>query len=255
MSLNFQQIQHEFTACLRDPQRTALPHNVPPQRMQIYRDLFYNNIEGFLAQGFPLLQRILTQKELWHPLVRKFFADHACTSPYFVDIPEAFVSHLMAVCDLPSPYPPYMAELAHYEWLEMVLDISAEAVDENRIDRDGDPLHGIPVLNPVRRLAQYQWPVTTIGVGHEPSEPLPAALLLLLFRDAAFRVHFIEINALTALLLEQLATTPTLTGAEQLQALCGKMPHIDAGQIRHFGAALLEDLQARGCILGTARTS
>ncbi|HNF09655.1 MAG TPA: DNA-binding domain-containing protein, partial [Pseudomonadales bacterium] len=79
MSLNFQQIQHEFTACLRDPQRTALPHNVPPQRMQIYRDLFYNNIEGFLAQGFPLLQRILTQKELWHPLVHTFFASHACT--------------------------------------------------------------------------------------------------------------------------------------------------------------------------------
>lgn len=255
MTADFQAIQHHFTAYLRNPDGVAPPGGIEPRRLKIYRDLFYNNVAGFLAQGFPVIHRILTAKSLWHPLAKAFFASHPCNSPYFADIPGEFVRYVSAIDASDSPYPPYLAELAHYEWLEMVLDISTDSVDAALIDPGGDLLKGAPVINPVHRLVQYQWPVTTIGTDHEPEEPLPAPLHLLLFRDPDFRIHFIEINEPSHLLLARLAAEPGLTGEQHLGALSRQLPQIDQQQLFHFGAQLLADFLQRGCILGTAKQS
>lgn len=260
MTADFQSIQHHFTAYLRNPDAATPPGGIEPRRLKIYRDLFYNNVAGFLAQGFPVIHQILTGKSLWHPLAKAFFASHPCNSPYFADIPGEFVRYVSAI-DVSAinasdfRYPPYLAELAHYEWLEMVLDISTDSVDDTLINAEGDLLKGAPVINPVHRLVQYQWPVTTISADHEPAEPLPAPLRLLLFRDLDFRVHFIEINEPSHLLLAQLAAEPGLTGEQHLWALSRKIPQIDQQQLFHFGAQLLADFLQRGCILGTAKQS
>jgi hypothetical protein len=254
VTADFQSIQHNFTAYLRSPDDNPPPGGIEQRRLHIYRDLFYNNVAGFLAQGFPVLHQILTAKSLWHPLARAFFSSHSCSSPYFADIPGEFARFVSTFNPSNSPYPPYLAELAHYEWLEMVLDISTDSVDGALIDPAGDLLKGAPVINPVHRLVQYQWPVTTISADHEPAEPLPTPMCLLLFRDLDFRVHFIEINEPTHLLLAQLASEPGLTGEQYLCALSRKMPHIDPQQLFHFGAELLADFLQRGCILGAAKT-
>lgn len=252
MSQDFQAIQHSFTAYLRDPEGNLPPVGIAPRRLKVYRDLFYNNVAGFLAQGFPVIHQILTGKSLWQPLARAFFASHSCSSPYFSDIPGEFVRYVSTFNASDSPYPPYLAELAHYEWLEMVLDISTDSVDDALIDLEGDLLKGTPVMNPIHRLVEYQWPVTTISPDHEPAEPLPTPSRLLLFRNLDFRVHFIEINEPTHLLLAQLVDDPTLTGEQHLALLSRKIPQIDPQQLVHFGSELMADFRKRGCILGTA---
>ena len=43
----FQHTQIEFAAHLRHPQLNAAPANIEDRRLEIYRSLFFNNIEGF----------------------------------------------------------------------------------------------------------------------------------------------------------------------------------------------------------------
>ncbi|TNE83159.1 MAG: DUF2063 domain-containing protein, partial [Gammaproteobacteria bacterium] len=72
---DFQQVQYEFAAHLRNPEINAAPEAIEDRRMQIYRDLIYNNIESFLASGFPIL-RSLMDDQRWHEIARDFIHRH-----------------------------------------------------------------------------------------------------------------------------------------------------------------------------------
>lgn len=61
---SFQDTQLEFAAHLRHPQLNKAPDNIENRRLAIYRKLFFNNIEGFLASGFPILKSII-QPQNW----------------------------------------------------------------------------------------------------------------------------------------------------------------------------------------------
>ena len=43
----FKEIQYEFTAHLRDPDHAKAPTDIEDRRMEIYRGLFYRNIQNF----------------------------------------------------------------------------------------------------------------------------------------------------------------------------------------------------------------
>jgi len=250
VSGGFRDIQLGFAAYLRNPDSAPPPTGVEARRLKIYRDLFYNTMEGFLRQGFPVLHRLLRERDQWHPLVREFFATHPCQSPYFKDIPGEFVGYLGAR-GLPLPYPPYVAELAHYEWLELVLDVAADGIAPGVVDPDGDLLAGRPALNPIHRLASYRWPVTTIAPGNEPHQPLAEPLQVLLFRDHRDRVRFLAINAATHALVAGMAERPDLSGRDHLAALAAQWPQLAPEQVSHFGAGLLADFRRQGLVLGT----
>ena len=80
--LEFQKLQTGLTAHLRDPLHAAAPAGIEERRLKIYRELFYNNIEGFLANAFPVLRQ-LTDDAHWHAMARDFFARHQSTDPLF----------------------------------------------------------------------------------------------------------------------------------------------------------------------------
>ena len=66
--------------------------------------------------------------------------------------------------------PPWLAELAHYEWVELALQIA----ERRRLpphDPDGDLLDGVPVLSPLAWPLAYRWPVHRIGPDSSPSAP------------------------------------------------------------------------------------
>ena len=77
--------QYEFTAHIRDPENNSIPHGIEDRRMQIYRELLYNNIEGFIADAFPVIRKIYSD-ENWHEMVRDFLSSHQCQTPYFLEI-------------------------------------------------------------------------------------------------------------------------------------------------------------------------
>ena len=104
--IDFKTTQDVFSAYIRDPQNNAPPADVNLQRMQMYRELFFNNIEGFLSGNFPVLRKIISDSN-WLELVQDFFSQHPCTSPHFSKVPEEFLNYLNNERDSSKDFPLY----------------------------------------------------------------------------------------------------------------------------------------------------
>ncbi len=243
------QLQQRFTDHVRNPGEVAAPEGIEARRMKIYNDLIYNNIDGFLSGGFPIL-RSLYRDEDWHRLVRDFIVSYRCSSPYFLEISQEFLSYLMHDRE-PSPVdPPFALELAHYEWVELALDVATDTIPEEGVDRDADPLQAVPVLSPLVMSLQYRFPVHTIGPGTEPDQAPEQPTFLVVYRNREDRVRFMESNAATARLLELLAENTTRSGRELLEQLAQEMNAESITSVVDFGARMLAEFLQQDILAG-----
>lgn len=248
----FQRLQYRFAAHLRDPKRQPVPRGIEPRRMKIYRELFYNNIEGFLAAAFPVLRRI-TPDRRWHAMARDFLARHQSHEPLFHRVAEEFLKYLEHERGKVRGDPAFLRELAHYEWVELALSVSELELAPALADPSGDLLAGIPVMSPLARLQSYSFPVQRIGPDFLPAKPVPQPVHIVVWRNREDEVKFMEANAVTARLL-QLIGGRRRTGRQLLQRIARELNHPEPGAVVADGAGLLQGLLQRGIILGTRRT-
>lgn len=247
---DFQTLQRQFAGHLRNPETRPAPDGIEERRLDIYRQLFFNNVNGFIQQGFPVLRSILTE-DRWLRLVRAFYEQHACQTPYFLEIPQEFVSFLASGQGGEPGDPPFMLELAHYEWMELVLDASTETIPDSGFHPDGDLLRAIPQLSPLHAVLSYHYPVHEICAEFQPDSPLPQPVWLLVYRDREDLVRFMEINAPTARLLQLIAENPSRTGREVVALLAGEM-QFDEQKLAAFSRDILQQLRDRDILVGTA---
>jgi uncharacterized protein len=242
----FQRLQYRFAAHLRDPQANPAPQGIEDRRLQIYRDLFINSMEGLLRSNFPVLHRLL-QGAAWDALVREFYARHPCHTPLFPEIAREFLRFLESRGE---PDPPFLLELAHYEWVELALAIDETELADIPHRRDGDLLDGVPVVNPLAWPLLYRFPVQRIRPDFQPQEApeQPTGLLVIRARDD--EVRFMEASPLTLRLVEHLSEAPELTGRDHLVALAWELGQ-SAEAMLGPGAQMLERLRQREAILGT----
>lgn len=245
----FLRAQIEFAAHIRDPEHCQRPADVEDRRMAIYRDLFYNNVEGFVSSGFPVL-RSLYEDRAWQRLVRSFFVHHRCKTPYFLEIAQEFLHYLEHEHPKDPADPPFLVELAHYEWVELALQIEDEAVDPDGVDPQGDLLNGIPVLSSLAWVLSYRFPVHRISPDFCPCEPPAAPTHLLVLRDRSDHVRFHEINAVTARLLTLLGEDSSKSGRELLLQIAAELQHSKPDSVVVNGLQILEDLRRQGVVLG-----
>ena len=243
----FQKIQYAFAAHLRDPRRRKAPRGIEPRRMKIYTELFYNNVEGFLGNAFPVLRQI-TPGARWHALARDFFARHQSHQPLFHRIAEEFLRYLERTRRAKDD-PPFLRELAHYEWVELALSVSAAA--EPRANARGDLLAKAPVVSPLAWSLTYQYPVHRIGPEYQPDAPPPQPTHLVVWRNRDDDVKFMESNAVTARLLELLAPG-RLTGRKALERIACELKHPQPEAVVAEGARILTGLRERGIIIGVS---
>ncbi|MDH3895555.1 MAG: DUF2063 domain-containing protein, partial [Chromatiales bacterium] len=149
--------------------------------------------------------------------------------------------------------PDWLLELAHYEWVELALAISEEEPDWDAIDRDGDLLGQHPVLSPLAWPLSYRYPVHRIGPQFQPSAVPEAATYLVVYRDPDDKVGFMEINIVTARLLELLQHDDQRDGAELLAQIADELNQSDDEQFREAGRQALVELRDRHILLGTQR--
>jgi hypothetical protein len=247
----FQAFQFEFARHIRNPKVHPRPAGVSAQRMGVYNELLYNNLEGFLLTCFPVLRQLLGKRK-WGRLVRDFFAEHRCHTPFFRQIPDEFIQYLRSERGVRENDAPYLQELAHYEWIELVLAVSNKETPLAQIDADGDLAQGHPALNPVLALLEYRYPVHRIGPKFKPLTPPPQPTYLLVFRNQEFLVEFIALNPVTARLVDLLQHSAL--GSEQLlQQIAQELQHPEPQVVVQSGLATLRELQAAGAILGTWR--
>ena len=239
--------QLDFAAHIRNPQLHPRPADVEPRRMRIYVELFYNNIESFLASVFPVAKSVL-EGERWRALVREFMHRHPSESPYFLEISQEFLTFLADV--RPAGVPPFMLELCHYEWVELALSVAEEEIPEEGVDPDGDLCAGIPVVSPLIWKLAYRFPVHQIGSDFQPEQPGPQPTQLVVYRRRDDSVRFMEVNTLTMTLLERLEPG-NVRGHEALEGLAVDAAGLDPAVIRRDGAAMLERLRSAGIILGS----
>lgn len=219
--------------------------------MAIYRDLFFNNVRDLLGRSFPVIRKLLGDTE-WDAMVRDWLVRHRARTPLFLELPQEFLAYLQEERDSAAGDPPFLAELAHYEWVELALSIDERDPDMDGIDEHGDLLAGWPVLSPLAWSLGYAWPVHRIGPDYRPSEQPPEPTRLVVYRDRRDRVGFLEINLVTARLLELLegAQGPPPTGRECLQQIAIELSHPDPETVVQGGAAILAQLRACDVVLG-----
>lgn len=191
--------QRALTAYLRDPDN-ATPPDAEPRRLQIYQELLYNNVEGFLSSGFPVLRAILSDAR-WARLVRLFFVQHRAASPYFLDIGREFLEFVADHPPAQQLLPDFALELMHYEWLELALDVLDQSLPAqvHTLITEQSQL----MLSPLARVLAYRYPVHALGPACQPDQPPAQPTYLCMFRDRSHRVRFMALNGLTYGMLSQ----------------------------------------------------
>ena len=227
-----------------------MPEGIEDRRMKVYRELLYNNVEGFVASAFPVIRRIYGDDE-WHRMVRDFFANHQSNSPYFLEISQEFMDYLENEREPRPEDPPGLLELAHYEWVEMALHVSDATIDMDSIDANGDLLKGRPVFSPLAWPLMYQFPVHEMGPDNLPEIAPEHPTFLVVYRNRKDQVKFLEINAVTARLIGLLQENEDYTGGDAIDVITQEMTQLDPGVVRQGGKVALEQLQSLGIILGS----
>lgn len=252
----FRATQIEFAAHLRNPQANPRPADVEARRMRIYVDLFYNNIERFLASGFPVARQVLGD-ERWHRLVREFIDRHPSESPYFLEISQEFLTFLSArmanASGAVEPPPPFLLELCHYEWVELALGVSETEIPEDGFDRQGDLLANPVLVSPLVWCLAYRWPVHQIGPDHAPADPPPDTTELVVYRQRNDRVAFMAVNPATLRLIELLKSG--ITGHEALTVLTAELAGLNSKVVYEQGLATMERLRDAEILLGARCTA
>jgi hypothetical protein len=217
--------------------------------MQIYRDLFFNNICKYLAGNFPVLRKIYGE-EAWRRLAREFYDEHRAHTPLFPEIPKEFLRYVQEQRMERAGDPPFLLELAHYEWVELALSLDTHEFDDLHCDPQGDLMQNIPLLSPLAWPLAYRFPVHRISPDFQPQSAPEQPTRLLAYRNREDQVKFMEINPVTWLLLEKLQAAEH-TGREILQSVAEAIGRNGDATVLDHGRQILQDLRQRDVIPGT----
>jgi len=250
----FQQLQQQFATHIRDPDNTAYAPkgeaSIEPRRLAAYQELFFNNIESFFTQIFPICSEILG-KERWLEILREYMVKHDAHTPLFHELGQEFLLFLDAEFEPQVEDPTFLLELAHYEWVELALSVSPE------IDFEGG--EKIPTtelswkhayqLSPVAWPLAYEWPVHRLSAHYQPKQKPEEATTILVYRyldqgDAVDsvpqeKIEFIELASLLHQFLMALESAPSAQVAFEAVAEPYDIPK---DQLQTFAEQTLQEL-------------
>ncbi len=232
---------------VRDPDAHPGPPGIEPRRLAIYRELVHNNLDGLLAGNFPVLRKTLGDTD-WRALVRGFLVNHHSRTPLFTELGCELIDHLHTDAGA-DPARPWLAELAHYEWAELGLQLLDAPMPAH--DPHGDLVSGVPMLSPLAWPLAYQWPVAQIGPGFQPDTLPPEPTLVLLQRDQAGEVRFSVLSPLLFALLERIGANQTASGCELLTQLAQEANQENVDAFINAARPLLLQLHQQGVLAGT----
>ena len=218
--------------------------------MGIYRELFFNNVCSFLSGNFPVLKSLYDESS-WKSLCREFYQEYRCHTPLFPEVPREFLKYLQDHRQGHEDDPPFMLELAHYEWIELALSLDETEIDDIEVDPDGDLLKDTPVLSPLAWPLSYRFPVHRIRTDFQPGSAPDKATHLLIWRQRDYSIRFMQLNEVSSLLLQKLREEPARSGLNLLTAIAGIINHLNPEVVIESGFALLDELKQKQVILGT----
>ncbi len=247
---NFQDVQNVFTQHMRDPENNVAPEGIEDRRLKIYRELVYNNIEGFIANSFPILRKVV-KDEQWHLMLRDYVSNHQAHTPLFPKMPQEFIHYLEHERSGHTDDYLFLLELAHYEWIETSLSMDSREISFDGIDQEGNLLEGIPVLSSLAMPLAYQWPVHNISPDFLPDTLPEQATYIVVYRDRHDEVGFIELNPVSAKLIEACLNNNTQSGREILLSIAEQLQHPNPDAVIKGGLEIMQDFKNKDILLGT----
>jgi hypothetical protein len=247
----FQEQQYAFAAHIRDPKNAPAPEGIEDRRMAIYRDLFFNNLASLLSTMFPVLKKIYAD-EHWNRMIRQFMQRHQAKTPYFLELPAEFLDFLQNEYEPGDDDFEFLAELAHYEYIELALSISEERDELEGIDPDGDLLAHVPVKSVLAWVYAYQYPVHRVSPDFLPDAPADQPVYLAVYRGVDDKVGFMELNAVTAGLLNAIAENEAgQTGEALLRRLAADINFPDPEAFIAHGLDAMQQMRSLDILTGT----
>ena len=247
----FKDKQYAFAAHIRDPENVAAPEGIEARRMAIYRKLFFNNLYNLLGTFFPVLRKIHSDDQ-WRHFIRGFMQHHQAQTPYFLQLPEEFLAYLQNEFEAGDDDYPFLLELAHYEYAELALSVSEDENDMSGVDPNGDLLANVPVKSVLSWSYGYHYAVHRISPDYLPDAPHEQAVYLALYRGNDGKVGFLELNAITAALLDDIENNEQgLTGEQLLRSLATRINYRDADALVAHGADVLREMRQLEILSGT----
>jgi hypothetical protein len=248
---DFKQKLYDFAGHIRDPENVPAPDGIEERRMAIYRELFFNNIRNLLATMFPVIRKLHSDDQ-WHAMIRQFMQRHRAETPYFLQLPQEFLAFLQNEYELKDDDYPFLLELAHYEYVELALSISEESNNLEGVDPQGNLLQQVPVKSVLAWVYAYQFPVHRIKKDYTPAEPAEQPVFIAVYRRSNDSVGFLELNPVTARLLEAIDNNDEQrTGEALLRALAEEINYADVDALVQHGAAALEEMRQLEILTGT----
>lgn len=251
MAEHFSATQAGFTRWLRQPASAPAPAGIAPRRLDIYRELLFNNVMTFVEGTFPVALALLPPP-LAERLKQGFFADFTCTSPFFYDISLHFREYVSSL-DWPELADfPWLGELLHYEWMELAADIAEApnpAAEPDTLlagaDFPDSPTQPLRLASPTWPLA-YQWRVHEWHENTDPGSLTPSPVCLLAWRDGHERVQVLAVEPLAAWLIEQILATEGATPQQLATTLTSATPGLAPEVALGACLRLLAGLRAGG---------
>lgn len=238
-------LQKAFAAHIRNPQRYPRPDGIDEHRMQVYRDLFFNNISALIKQTFPVLNSLYNSQQ-WSQLIRDFYQVQYNKTPYFTEIAGEFLLYLKQHSF--DKTRPYIYELAHYEWLELKLQKATHQPEFKKI-KPAQLLDKTPIISPLVQVHNYHYPVHQIGPQYQPQESQNITHLLV-WRDRDYTIHFAELNTHSNNLLKKLQNHD-LTGRNTILSVFAKSATMSEDKIIEFGHQQLLKWSHQDIIIST----
>ena len=248
---SFKDKQLAFAAHIRDPENVPAPEGIENRRMAIYRELFFNNLRSLLSTTFPVLSELLGEQR-WRQLIREFMQKHRAETPYFLQLPEEMIAFLENEYEPRDDDPPFIRELAHYEYVELALNTSEDENDLEGVDPEGDLLDQAPVKSVLTWAFAYHYPVHRISPDYLPTEPSEQPVYLAIYRNSDDKLGFMELNPLTAGLLDAIENNAGGHCGEALIRQLGEtigFPDVDALVVH--GHEAMREMLTLGILVGT----
>jgi len=135
--------------------------------------------------------------------------------------------------------------------VEIALSISEASNDLTGVDPAANLLTHCPVKSELAWAFAYQYPVHRIAPDYQPDSPGLAPTYLVIYRDSSDKVGFLELNPMTAGLLDAISNNAHgLGGSALLRALAAQTGYPDVRAFIAHGAAALEEMRQLEILTG-----
>ena len=232
MSESLKQLQNAFSHAARGHTETQ-SSAFDKRRLSIYQELLLNNLSEVISPCFPVLLSILPDNTWWS-LLKDFLKHYRVTTPVFHELPFFMVEYLKShpVADYPFAY-----ELAHYEWIELEVELS-ELQKTQEATGAVSLLEQAWQLSNTARLLEYNYEVDKISPDYQPQKEVKTYLVVYQMEG---EVEFLKLNELSFQLLSMMLHE-VMSAREIIRLLCEMYSQLNESELVSASIPLITQL-------------